>query len=291
MSLLSILISLAIESYWDKVDSLRSFDWFDAYCNWMSDKLTGQSFMDSPVGVLAVTSPLVLLVWLISFLLGDSLWILGGVFGIVVLLYCLGPRSLPRDVQAYLDAAEAGDHGAASQYAVNILGRSVDEKEKELAQAVKEAVLVQANDRLIGVLFWFAVLGPVGAVLYKVSTLLKEQTVFEAGDFASAAQDLCWVMNWLPARICILGYALAGNFIDTISYWRSVKDFWVRESGDLLIASGVGALRQDLRAEVDDHLSDDYFTLGVNHALSLVKRTVVVFVTLLALMTLTGWIL
>ncbi len=290
MSLISILISLAIESYWDKVDSLRQYDWFDNYCNWMSGKLAGQPFMETPFGVLAVVMPIVLAVWLVDYMLGGVLWLFGFVIGIVVLVYCIGPRSLARDVQTYLEAVEAGDHAAARQYAAGILDRPVDEKEKELAQAVKEAILVQANDRLIGVLFWFALLGPVGAVLYRVSTLLKEQTAFEAGGFASAAQDLFWVMNWLPTRFCIIGYALAGNFIDTISYWRSISDFWTRESTDLLIASGVGALRQDMRADIEQH-TDEYFALGVSHALALVKRTVVVFVTLLALMTLTGWLL
>lgn len=290
MSLISILISLAIESYWDKVDSLRQYDWFENYCNWMSEKLAGQSFTESPFGVLAVVMPLVLSVWLVDNMLGGVLWLFGFAIGIVVLVYCIGPRSLVRDVQAYLEAAESGDHDAARQYAASILDRPVDEKEKELAQTVKETILIQANDRLIGVMFWFAVLGPVGAVLYRVSTLLKEQTSFEAGGFATAAQDLYWVMNWLPTRICIIGYALAGNFIDTISYWRSISDFWVRDSSELLIASGMGALRQDLRTDSEPD-ADEYFTLGVSHALSLVKRTVVVFITLLALMTLTGWLL
>lgn len=290
MSLISILISLAIESYWEKVDSLRQYDWFETYCNWINGKLAGQPFMESPIGVLTVVLPVTLAVWLVGYMFGGTLWLFGFVIGIAILVYCLGPRSLARDVQAYLEAAEAGDHETARQYAANILDRPADEKEKELAQAVKEAILIQSNDRLIGVMFWFALLGPVGAVLYRVSNLLKGKTAFEAGGFASAAKDLFWVMNWLPTRISIIGYALAGNFIDTISYWRSISDFWIRESTDLLVASGLGALRQDLRADLDQH-TDEYFTLGVSHALSLVKRTVVVFLTILALMTLTGWLL
>ncbi|MDH5180288.1 MAG: regulatory signaling modulator protein AmpE [Gammaproteobacteria bacterium] len=290
MSLISILISLAIESYWDKVDSLRQYDWFESYRNWISEKLAGQTFLETPFGVLAVVLPPVLLVWLVDSMFGGVLWLFSFLIGIVVLVYCIGPRSLVRDVQAYLDAVEAGDHTAARQHAAGILNRPVDEKEKELAQIVKEAILVQANDRLIGVLFWFALLGPVGAVLYRTSVLLKDQTAFEAGGFASAAQDLYWVMNWLPTRISILGYALAGNFIDTTSYWDSITDFWTRDSTDLLIASGIGALRQDLRADVTEH-SDEYFNLGVSHALALIKRTVIVFITLLALMTLTGLLL
>lgn len=133
MSLISILISLAIESYWEKVDSLRQYDWFESYSNWISAKLAGQSFMESPLGVLVVVLPVTLSVWLVAYMFGGNLWLFGFVIGVVILVYCLGPRSLERDVQAYLEAAEAGDHETARQHAANILDRPADEKEKELA--------------------------------------------------------------------------------------------------------------------------------------------------------------
>ena len=288
MSLISILISLAIESYWEQIDKLRRYDWFETYTKWIMAKLEGQPFYDSPLGVVLVIAPLLLAVWLVSTMLGGVLALLSFLFGIVVLLFCLGPRTLSRDAQAYLDAAQAGEHETARQYAEYILGRPVDEQPQQLAESVKEALLVQANDRLIAVIFWFALLGPVGAVLFRASTLIKEETVLMPDKFSHSVHDLYWVMNWIPARLCIIGYALAGNFIDTVSYWRSLKDFWTRDSSDLLVASGVGALRQDVRLDMEDDDSE-LFIHSVGHTISLVKRTVIVFISLLALMTLAGW--
>ena len=125
MSLISILISLAIESYWEQVDRLRRYDWFETYSHWMMDKLHNQPFYNSPAGVVLVLLPLVFAVWLVGAMLGGVLGLFSFVFGIAVLLFCLGPRTLARDVQAYLDAAEAGDHEQAKQYAIEILGRPV----------------------------------------------------------------------------------------------------------------------------------------------------------------------
>ncbi|MDH5445353.1 MAG: regulatory signaling modulator protein AmpE [Gammaproteobacteria bacterium] len=290
MSLISILISLAIESYWEKVDQLRRYDWFETYRNWMMEKLEDRPFYESPFGVVLVLGPLVFAVWLIDAMLGGVFSLFSFLFGIAVLLFCLGPRTLSRDVQAYVDAAETGNHELAKQYAIEILGRPVDEQPQALASAVKNSILIHANDRIIAILFWFALLGPMGAVLFRASTLLKEETVLVPDKFSHSVHDLFWVMNWVPARLCIIGYALAGNFIDTISYWRSVNDFWTRDSDDLLVTSGNGALRQDVRIDVADGES----TLLINtvaHAISLIKRTIIVFLALLAAMTLAGWMI
>ncbi len=290
MSLISILISLAIESYWEQIDKLRRYDWFDTYTQWMIEKLEGQAIYDSPAGVILVLVPLVCGVWLTDAMLGGVWSLFSFVFGIAVLLFCLGPRSLSRDIQGYLDAAEAGDHELAKQYALEILGRPVDEQPQQLAESVQEAILIQANDRLVAVMFWFAILGPVGAVMFRTSTLLKDETVLISDKFSHSVHDLFWVMNWLPTRLSIIGYALAGSFMDTISYWRSLNDFWTRDSHELLVASGIGALRQDMHSEIK-HPDEKIFFHAVAHALSLVKRTIIVFITLLALMTLAGWLI
>lgn len=290
MSLISILISLAIESYWEQIDKLRRYDWFESYTQWMMAKLEGQAVYDSPVGVILVLAPLLFAVWLADAMLGGVWALFSFAFGIAVLLYCLGPRALSRDVQAYLDAVEAGDHELAKQSAIEILGRPVDESAQQLTESVKEAILVHANDRLIAVMFWFAILGPVGVVMFRASTLLKEETVLLTDKFSHSVHDLFWVLNWIPARLCIIGYALAGNFIDTVSYWRSLNDFWTRNSDDLLIASGLGALQQDTRIDIAE--GDTQLVIhGVAHAMALIKRTVIVFVTMLGLMTLAGWLI
>ena len=93
----------------------------------------------------------------------------------------------------------------------------------------------------------------------------------------------------MPARICVLSYAVAGNFVDTMSYWNGVSDLWLRESEEFIVISGVGALRYEQRLDRGEH-DEEPDVAGIHHALSLVKRAVIVWVVLLGLLTVTGWL-
>jgi membrane protein required for beta-lactamase induction len=97
-------------------------------------------------------------------------------------------------------------------------------------------------------------------------------------------------MIWLPARICVLSYAVAGNFVDTMSYWNGLSDLWLRDSEEFIVVSGVGALRYEHRIDRNEHDDEEPDATGIQHALSLTKRAVIVWVVLLALLTVTGWL-
>ena len=289
MSLITILISLAIESFWQRIDDFRPFSWCEQACQWTYQKLADSSWREGPAGVLAVIAPMVLGVGLVNAMLMGVWSGFGFIFAIIVVLYSLGPRGLARSIQAYLDAAEQGDHDSANQYASEVLGRQVDETPEQLTQYMKEAILVQANERLIGVLFWFVLLGPMGAVLFRASVLLKQQYEMDTSGFARSSRQLYHILFWIPARLCVLGYALAGSFIDTMSNWDGLSDFWQRESSELLIISGTGALRQEMREENEENALQ-FLLLGVTHTLALIKRTLIVLIVILALLTLAGWL-
>ena len=98
-------------------------------------------------------------------------------------------------------------------------------------------------------------------------------------------------MNWLPARICVLSYAVAGSFVDTMSYWNGISDLWLRDSEEFIIVSGVGALRYEQRAGREHYEDGEPDIDTLRHALSLVKRAIIVWVVLLGLLTVTGWLI
>jgi hypothetical protein len=90
------------------------------------------------------------------------------------------------------------------------------------------------------VIFWFMVLGPAGAWLYRVSDLLRRRGAFEAarqgvprmrGDLGSVLTALHGILAWIPARLAALSYALAGSFEDAVGNWRVAVD---RAGVDLL---------------------------------------------------------
>ena len=211
------------------------------------------------------------------------------IFGIAVLVFMIGPRDLDEEVQNINTAFENKDYQAANEYASKLCGRTISEPPMQLAQTVKEEIFLQANTRLLGVFFWFILLGPVGAVLFRLSCLLKENEKNNNDEFAEAAQELYKIMIWVPARICVLSYAVAGNFVDTMSYWHGVSDLWLRDSEEFIVVSGVGSLRYEQRTD-SSQLDDEPDISGIQHSLSLVKRAVIVWVVLLGLLTVTGWL-
>lgn len=286
MSLLSVIFALIAESFISSLAELRRFDLFHRYEAWLRDKLPYFSFQNGTVTLLIVIGGVVFSVWLISAMLGNVLGLFEFIFGVVVLVFSIGPRDLTEDSQKVISAFETGDHEQANLAASELLGYKVSQPPGELAQTVKESILLQANSQMLGVFFWFVFLGPVGAVLFRLSCLLKEKNRSVTDDFANASRELYRILIWLPARICVLSYAVAGSFVDTMSDWQGLSDFWQRESEDFIIASGKGALRYEDRLDGDEEPDIN----GIKHALALVKRAVIVWVVFLGLLTVTGWL-
>ena len=290
MSLLSVIFALIAESFISNLAELRRFDFVYRYVSWVRSKLPTFSFQHGHVSLVIVIAGFMFVVWLVSAMLANVLYLFGFIFGIAVLIFMIGPRDMEADVKHVTTALENKDYEGANFHLSNLAGRTISEQPLQLIQTAKEEILLQANTRLLGVFFWFIVLGPVGAVLFRLTCLLKDNQREETDDFAEATRELYRILNWLPARICVLSYAVAGSFVDTMSYWNGLSDLWLRDSEDLIIVSGVGALRYESRAGRDEHEDDEPDISTLHHTLSLVKRAVIVWVVLLGLLTVTGWL-
>ena len=287
MSLLSVIFALIAESILTSLPEMRRFDFFHTYSRWLRDKLPTFSFQNGSVTLVAVLAGALFSVWLVSAMLANVLGLFGFIFGIAVLIFMVGPRDLDSDVQKVITAIENEDYEAANIYASELSGREISEAPLQLVQTVKEEILLQANTRMLGVFFWFILLGPVGAVLFRAVCLLKDNE--DDSDFSDACRELYDILIWLPARICVLSYAVAGNFVDTMSYWNGISDLWLRNSEEFIVVSGIGALRYEQR--IGAHEADEEPDVAtIQQTLSLVKRAVIVWVVLLGLLTVTGWL-
>lgn len=289
MSLLSVIFALIAEHFVSTLSEMRRFDFFHSYISWARSKLPSFSFQNGSVTLVIVLAGALFSAWLISAMLGNVFSLFGFLFGIAVLILTIGPRDLDSDVQNVITALENKDYEAANIHASELCGRDISEPPLKLVQTVKEEILLQANSRLLAVFFWFILLGPVGAVLFRASCLLKDKAKDESDDFAEACRELYRIIIWLPARICVISYAVAGSFVDTMSYWNGVSDLWLRDSEEFIVVSGVGALRYEQRIGSHEHDEEPDVTV-IQQALSLVKRAIIVWVVLLGLLTVTGWL-
>ena len=298
MILIAILISLGIDKAFATWQGVRRFEWFLEFANAIRFQL--KAIANGSLGVLLTVGLPVLLVALVDYLLGRVHPVLAFPFGVAVLWYCLGPKNLDDQVQAYIDARESGDIEAAQRSAADILHQQIPSQNFQLNQAVTESILIQGNERVMAVLFWFGVLGPLGAALYRLSALLKNFTGKEhpASEFAQAARRLHAILDWIPARLVAVGYAVSGSFVDAIGNWRGSEksEKWEESSMQVLLASGMGALHLDaesLREAPQDNGAPGATDVSaeVTHikaAQALVWRTLVAWVVIIALMTLAG---
>ncbi|MDA1107946.1 MAG: regulatory signaling modulator protein AmpE [Proteobacteria bacterium] len=292
MLLIAILFALGAEKLFPAVQVLRHFDWLGGYSAWLRPRMG--ALEKGASGVLIVIGPPVLLIGVSYFILHQIQWLLGFAFNVVVLLLCLGPRHLDEQIERYIKSRESNDTEAAHRAAGDLLHEQVSGPSFHLNRAVTESILVQSNERVFAVLFWFALLPPFGAVLYRLSLTLKQVTAKERGvsEFARAAARLHAILDWVPARLVALGYATTGSFVDALSHWRASRARWAGKWEDssvgVLLASGIGALQlnedttppmlEDAQAEIHE----------IKSAQALVWRTLVTWIVIIALMVLAG---
>lgn len=155
-----------------------------------------------------------LIIWLIHMLPLAALLQL--VFALAVLLFSFGPHAFEADIEAILKAPDQASREAATQTLCDdceiIPWQTAD---------VGEATTYAALRRRFGVLFWFFLLGPVGALLYRLARQLGHDSSLaldpEARNFS---RYLANGLDWAPAQLMVFTLALAGHWDAVIGAWR-----------------------------------------------------------------------
>jgi membrane protein required for beta-lactamase induction len=287
MTLISALLGIAADRLLTHLHEYRHYNHFLGYFDWMRARLAGPAW-DHVGGLLIVLVPVWLAVGLLQNWIGD--WLFGLVallFYVVTFIYCIGPRDLAVDVDTYCEVCESSDGDLRCRAAARLLrNEDLPDDPAERARAVASAVLVEANDRLFAVLFWFVLLGPLGAVLYRSAAVLFQQRR-EPGEFGDSIAWLHAVLVWLPARLVALGYALSGHFDAAIEGWREVhrgSPQGSEGSEQVLAVTGSGALGLDEAGDFEQGGQ-----LPVRAAMRLVWRTLTIWLVVIAVLTLAGW--
>jgi adenosylcobinamide-phosphate synthase len=230
--------------------------------------------------------------------------LLAWAFGAVVLYPLLSLRQLAGQAERVAAALREADLAEARRLLSQWHGRPADELgAAEIARVGIEQTLGCAHKNLFGIIVWFVVLGPAGAVLYRLSQLISQKwgglDQFDSGDFGKFSVQAFELLDWVPLRLSAISFAVVGDFEDAVYCWRSQASTWAQGIG-IVLASGAGALGVKLgeplnyggniefRPELG--LGDDADADYLDSAVSLVWRTVVLWLVLLLLLTLAGWV-
>lgn len=246
-------------------------------------------------GVLAwsvVVLPLVALAWWLIDVSGH----LGMVMHAVLLYFCIGLRSLRDHMLPIGHALLNGDLALARSLTARIVSRDTERAaEPDLAKAAVESTLENGNDAVFGTLFWFVVAGGPGALLFRLANTLDAMWGYRSQRFLAfgwAAARIDDVMNWIPARLTALSYALLGDGRRAWHCWRTQAPAWPSPNAGPVMSAGAGALGLALGGEAQyDGMKETRPPLGAGRAATaadiyrawhLVAKTAVLWIVLLA---------
>ena len=185
--------------------------------------------------------PLTALAWLLSLLPS-----VGWLVEIVLLYLALGLRSLGEHALPVAQALWRHDLPEARRRVGCIVSRDITQLDEEgVARAATESVLENGSDAVFAALFWFIVAGLPGVVLYRLSNTLDAMWGYRNARFERfgwAAARIDDVLNYVPARLVALTYALLGRTRRALHCWRTQAPLWDSPNAGPVMAAGAGAL-------------------------------------------------
>ena len=197
------------------------------------------------IGLLAWSAAILPWVALAGSLREGNIW-LGLLLDVGLLYFAIGSRSLAEHARAVAAPLIAGDLPGARQRLSWIVSRDTSQlDESGVAKATVESVLENGNDAIFGALFWFALLGGPGALMFRLANTLDAMWGYRNERylrFGWAAARIDDVLNYIPARLTALSYALLGNTADALRCWRTQAPAWDSPNAGPVMAAGAGTL-------------------------------------------------
>lgn len=172
----------------------------------------------------------------------------------------------------------------------------------QIASVCIETTFKRAHQGMFAPILWFALLGPAGALLYRLAHLLKTEwsAPGKQNEFYAFSQRAFYYLDWLPARVTAGCFAVVGDFEDAAYCWRTQANNWPDQLLGMVLASGTGAMGVKLvdalpvngvlQARPDIGLGDNADADYVQAAVGLVWRVLLLMVGLLILLTFAHWI-
>lgn len=204
---------------------------------------------------------------------------------VLLLYFAIGHKSLHLHARAVLDALRVGDEAGAKTAASWMVSRDVDAIDP--IPATLESVLENGNDGVFGALFWFFIAGGAGALLFRLANTLDAMWGYKNSRFLHfgwAAARLDDVLNYIPARLTALTYAVLGKFSQALRCWREQAPTWDSPNAGPVMSAGAGALGIKLGGAARYHgewhqrpqlgAGDAPCAADIERALALVRRGV-----------------
>ena len=207
MTFLAIIVALILTRVWGSANPVHRDQWFRHWQSTLANVGIGA------VGrlVLAVGLPVLVAQGLLNVL---EPWFFGLpwiALAVVLLLYSLGRRDFHQLMADYRSYCRKGDFQGAYLSTLPGLGwteaRESPASPEEVDALVQRSFFYEGYQRWFAVLFYFVLLGPVGALAYRLLHLCRDR--FEG----QLVERGLFLVDWVPARLLAAAFGLAGDFV------------------------------------------------------------------------------
>ncbi|OEC34984.1 adenosylcobinamide-phosphate synthase [Pseudomonas cuatrocienegasensis] len=176
---------------------------------------------------------------------------------VLALYFALGLNSLGQHARPVAEALRLGDLALARERVGYMVSRNTAGLDASgVARAGTESVLENGSDAVFAALFWFIIGGAPAVVLYRLSNTLDAMWGYRTERFERfgwAAAKIDDGLNYLPARLVALTYALLGKTALALRCWRQQAPLWDSPNAGPVMAAGAGALGVSLGGSADYH--------------------------------------
>jgi adenosylcobinamide-phosphate synthase len=161
----------------------------------------------------------------------------------LLLYFAIGHKSLHEHARAVTSALNSNNEALAKTAASYMVSR--DSAAIAPIPATVESVLENGNDGVFGALFWFFIAGGAGALAFRLANTMDAMWGYKTPRFyyfGWAAARLDDVLNYIPARLTAITYALLGHTRLAFRCWKRQAPLWDSPNAGPVMAAGAGAL-------------------------------------------------
>ena len=290
MSLISLLIALFAERYL----SSNAWQFNTLYQRYMTlikqTKLLADYRQSVALSYAVILIPVVGCYFLMSQIDNALLYLIASTLILIVCFGCLKTREAYKN---YLVSAFKGELTSCELHQLQL------QQDKNIANMGFGQTMIWLNYRyFIAVMLFFVLFGAAGALFYRLLTTVNEcantkgtvasderdenaeDCVRDDNDVYQATEQLLFWVDWLPVRLVAFGYMFVGHFSKAMPVWMENLFSFDKAPSKILIA--VAQKSEDFMVDADDCTAEPCLLV------KLAKRTLLLFLAVIAVLTLTG---
>jgi adenosylcobinamide-phosphate synthase len=321
MSLFALIAALLLEQLQPLSSRKYLHGWLSGYIDFFQQHFNTGQHKHGKIAWLLAVLPLLASAAALYWLLCSVHPLLAWAFNVLVLYLTMGFRQFSHYFTGIHQALRGDNLDEARMLLTKWRGiPSYELNAEEVARITIEEALIASHRNVFGVIVWFVLFsavglgGAAGALLYRLGQFLRKRWCDEGaateqddfsfdgwgvGGFGDFARQAFYVLEWLPIRMTAMTFAIVGDFEDTAYCWRTQAASWPDREAGILLASGAGALGVRLGMPIPQGgmpldrpelgVGDDADTDFMQSTIGLVWRSVVFWMILLLLLTLSNW--